>query len=223
MKKVAVVILTLVLVAGITGAVIFKTQYVVLDKVYKKDVDTLLISDVTDDYIEKMYRLKNLSVLDILNSEINSSNLNNLLKLPKLNELDFVNSDIDFAGAESGSPKTVNLCLSKISNFKDLANCSSLVELKISAITANNMFITEEKEFPKKDYILADSSDFAIFDQIEKLSIWNTKIEDISGLTEMDSLKTLKVTTGFISEEYTKELEEKGITVIEENYTDDSE
>ena len=49
----------------------------------------------------------------------------------------------------------------------------------------------------------------------------NIYIEDISGLTDMDSLKSIIISEGFISDETTKAIEENGIDVmvdtIEEN------
>ncbi len=92
---------------------------------------------------------------------------------------------------------------STIKNFEALAECQSLASIiiKDSEISDNN--------------ITKDSSVFANFDYIETLWIDVGKIEDVSGFLEMDSLKELGVYKGSLSEENIKLLEDKGISVIE--------
>ena len=63
-------------------------------------------------------------------------------------------------------------------------------------------------------YIMKDSSIFRTFDYVEELSISVDKIEDISGILEMDSLKEFEIDKGTISEDDKKLLEDKGISVV---------
>ena len=216
MKKFIAVLSVLVVIAGIISYVIFQKQYVVLDEKYKKDTSELIINDVTDEYIEKMYDFDNLTFLYILHSEITSANINKILQLPDLKNLSFMYSNVDFLGAESDCPEKLDLCLTKVKNLKELADCNSLTELCISSVTIDDkLIITDNTRFHEK-YSLKDSSDFAFFDNLETLKIYGTKIEDISGFIKMDLLKTLTVSKGYISGENMKALENKGITVIEE-------
>ncbi|GEM_PF-3510698 len=216
MKKSAAVLSVLVVIAGIVSYVIFQKQYVILDKVYKKDIEYLHISEVNDNYTEKMYDFTSLNKLDISYSEINSNHLNKIFQLSKLNDILFIHSSIDFSGAESHSPKIIHFALCDIANLKGLADCSSLIQLEISETTIDDkLVITDDTAFHQK-YSLKDGSDFAYLDNIETLGIYNTEIEDISGFMEMDSLETLTVSHGYISEENIKNLENNGITVIQE-------
>ncbi|MBE6877304.1 MAG: hypothetical protein E7496_11410 [Ruminococcus sp.] len=196
---------------------VFQKQYVILDKIYKKDIDYLHISEVKDNYIEKMYYFSNLSQLDISYSEINSQTISQLFQIPNLNDILFIHSSVDFSGAESHSPEIIHFALCDIANLKGLADCSSLIQLEISETTIEDkLVITDDTAFHQK-YSLKDSSDFAYLDNLETLGIYNTQIEDISGFMEMDSLKTLTVSQGYISEENIKTLKKNDITVIQES------
>lgn len=63
-------------------------------------------------------------------------------------------------------------------------------------------------------YIMKDSLVFASFDYVEELRIFVDKIEDISGILEMDSLKVFEIDKGTISEDDKKLLEDKGISLL---------
>jgi len=78
------------------------------------------------------------------------------------------------------------------------------------SIVFDNCIVAEDNE-----YVMKDSSIFESFDYIEELRIFVDKIEDISGILEMDSLKKFEVDKGTISEDDKKLLEDKGISVIE--------
>jgi len=78
--------------------------------------------------------------------------------------------------------------------------------------TVSDNFIVKEDY----KYVMKDSSVFTSFDYIKELVISDiNEIEDISGILEMDSLKMFKITEGALSEDNKKLLEDKGISVIE--------
>ena len=81
----------------------------------------------------------------------------------------------------------------------------------------NKIIFTEVENTLDRKYTLKDSSDFSYLDNIKTLRIVGIDIEDISGFTKMDSLETLTVSQGYISEENISALENNGITVMIEN------
>ena len=66
----------------------------------------------------------------------------------------------------------------------------------------------------KKEKWIYDYIKDVDLNNIEELCLYNIYIEDISGLTDMDSLKSITISEGFISDETIKALEENGIDVI---------
>ena len=114
--------------------------------------------------------------------------------------------------------KEISLYFSEITNITELANCRSLTNLELFRIVMDNkMIVTEGADTLDLKYCLKDSSDFSFLDNIRTLKISDIDIEDISGFTEMDSLETLTVSPGYISEEHISALEHNGITVITDN------
>ena len=93
-----------------------------------------------------------------------------------------------------------------------------MTDLELLNIAMDNKIIfTEVENTLDRKYTLKDSSDFSYLDNIKTLRIVGIDIEDISGFTKMDSLETLTVSQGYISEENISALENNGITVMIEN------
>ena len=58
------------------------------------------------------------------------------------------------------------------------------------------------------------------FDNVTELGIYIDIIEDVSGICEMDSLKSLSVSEGTISDQAIDQLEKKGIKVAQKKIDD---
>lgn len=243
MKKIIIACITLLLIALIAAGTVLREKYVYFDnKFYEIDVkelyvscknkfsitelnrctnlEWLTISDIDNRALEKMRIFDNLSSLDIFHSEseINGSGIEKINMLPNLKVLLFTRCEFDLSSIRNESLEKISIILCDVtdSDLKGIANCSSLNELSLTEITMNNCFIvTDDKDFIWGRYALTDSSCLSGLDSIEKLTIRNTFIEDISGIEDMDSLNTFTVTKGYISEDYIKALEDEGITVIQ--------
>lgn len=241
MKKIIIACITLLLIALIAMGAVLRGKYVYLNnKFYEIDVeklhishidkfginelnrctnlDQLLISNLDDSILEKMSVLDHLSTLDIHLSEINGSGIEKINMFPNLKDMSFVRSEFDLSNIRNNSLERIIILLCNVteSDLKGIANCPSLKELTLSDITMDNCFtITDNENVLWGKFILTDSSCLSGLDNIEKLTIRDTFIEDISGIEEMDSLNTFTVTKGYISEDYIKALEDEGITVIE--------
>lgn len=92
--------------------------------------------------------------------------------------------------------------------LKYYQNVHHLKNYLYNSIISDNCIIVEDNKC-----VIKDSSVFASFDYVEELSIFVDKIEDISGILKMDSLKEFTVKKGAISEDDEKSLEDKGISV----------
>lgn len=223
----------------IIGAIYFTTHYAKIDgKVYKTDIKDIKIhlnGDDADDNIreinkcseiEKLFitrayensvsKLKNfhsLNDLTIAFSEISSSDSEKISYFDNLKDLCIYITTIDLKGFNNNIISSIISISSKIANLEALSECQSLKSLTISHSTvSDNCIIVEDDK-----YIMKDSSVFASFDYTEELRIFLDKIEDISGILEMDSLKVFEIDKGTISEDDKKSLEDKGISVIENN------
>lgn len=64
-------------------------------------------------------------------------------------------------------------------------------------------------------YVMKDSKFLPSFDNVSELFIYVDSIEDVSGICEMDSLKSLTVSEESISDEAIDQLDEKGIKVTQ--------
>lgn len=244
----AIKIVSILLLASgliIVGCVL-RMQYVFLDhKIYKNDIKKLhgvyldsknvKISELNrcseleylsvwgadDVSLTEMRNFNNLHILDISCSDISDVGIAKINILQNLNEILFMKSNIDFSNIRNDSIKKISVILCDMTDIKKLADCSSLTELCLIETTMDDKIIkTDGANILDRKYYLKDSSDFAYLNNIETLSIYNIKIEDVSGFTEMDKLKTFKADEGSISEEDIKILEDKGITVVEK--TDDN-
>lgn len=236
MKRIKLILSVLVVIAGI----VFRTQYVFLDdKVYKKDVkkldlyyrdndvdelnkcselEDLTISGIDDEFLTEMRTFQHLEYFKVFSSDIINDGMSKINSFPILNNMFIAYSHIDFGKIQNDSVKEISIWLSEITNIKGLANCRSLTDLELLSIAMDNKIIfTEVENTLDRKYTLKDSSDFSYLDNIKTLRIVGIDIEDISGFTKMDSLETLTVSQGCISEENISALENNGITVMIEN------
>lgn len=218
----------------ILSLIIFNINYVNIDgKYYNKDTKEISVHSFNDNDIRKINRCTKIETIYIVGASKNSvskfSNFHNLSDLiimrSNISSLDsekistFQNlkdlfityyTTIDFKGFKNNTISSIKLFLSEITNLESLSKSSMLKHLSIfNSIISDNYIIKEDNK-----YIMKDSSVFASFDYIEELWISVDKIEDISGILEMDSLKEFKIDKGTLSEEDKKLLEDKGISVI---------
>lgn len=242
MKKIMIAFIILVMTGGIAAGAVLRGKYVYIDgKFHKKDVKELFVSlnpkniselnrcteleflmaaDMDNDTLEQMRAFEKLKKLDISfsDSKISGSGIEKINMLPKLNKLWFYNSEFDLSGIRNNSLESLLILSCDITNahLNEIKNCPSLNELRLSGVTMDNCFtVTEDKDYFWGRHALTDSSCLSELDTITKLWIYSTFIEDISGIKDMDSLDTLTVDKGYISEEYKKALEDEGITVVE--------
>lgn len=240
MKKFLFILSVLVLIAGVIGGIVFRTQYVFLkDTVYKKDVkeldlnyrgidvdelnkcselEYLRVKGIDDDFLTEMRTFQHLEHFCAYDCDIINEGMLKINSFPILNDMFIAYSHIDFGKIQNDSVKEISLYFSEITNITELANCRSLTNLDLFRVVMDNkIIVTKVANTLNLKYCLKDSSDFSCLDNIRTLEISCIDIEDISGFMEMDSLKTLTVLQGYISEENISALENNGITVIIKN------
>ena len=209
----------------IFGVIFFDTHFAVIDKkIYKNDtkrifvyslndsnikninkcteIEKMFLADASENSFTKFKNFPNLNYLLIMDSDISSADCEKISKFDNLKNWIIYSSTVDFKGFNNDSVFSIHFFNSNGKNFEALAECKSLKSITIIASTISDNDITE------------DSSIFANFDYVEELRIF-TDMEDISGFLEMDSLKVLETYKGTLSEENIKILEDKGISVIE--------
>ena len=230
MKIKIIIIFILCLVLGL---IYFDTHYAIVDhKIYKNDItylnvlsldnyeireinkcteiEKMILSEGNKNLISKFINFHNLNDLFLLFCEISSSDSEKISTFDNLKKLDIFITTIDFKSFSNDTISFITLVESEINNLESLSKCKSLKNLTINSSTiSNNCIILENNK-----YVMKDSSVFASFDYIEELWISVDKIEDISGILEMDSLKEFKIDKGTLSEGDKKLLEDKGISVI---------
>lgn len=233
-KFTSILVIAVVLLSLVIGAIYFTTHYAIIDrKIYKTDIKNINIfslntidikevnkctkiekmfwAEASENSIAKFKNFHNLNDLTIQFSELSSSDCEKISTFDNLDKLFTYYTNIDFKLFNNDKVSNIVLCYGEIINLKVLSECSSLKNLIIGYSTvSDNCIIVEDDK-----YIMKDSSVFASFDYVEKLRIDVDKIEDISGILEMDSLKEFTVKKGAISEDDKKLLEDKGISVIE--------
>lgn len=240
MKKFLFILSVLLVIAGVVGGIVFRTQYVFLDdKVYKKDVkeldlyysdndvdelnkcselEELRISRIDDEFLTEMRTFQHLEHFKVFSSDIINEGMLKINSFPVLNDMFIAYSNIDFGKIQNDSVKEISIYLSEITNITELAKCRSLTDLDLFRVVMDNkIIVTKVANTLDMKYCLKDSSDFSCLDNIRTLQISCIDIEDISGFIEMDSLETLTVSQGYISEENISALENNGITVITKN------
>lgn len=216
----------------IFGAIFFDTHYAVIDKkIYKNDIteihpslnitsireinkcteiEKMYLSCASENSVSKFKNFHNLKHFAILFSEASSSDLEKVSTFDNLEKLNTYSSDVDFKGFNNDSVSCIGMGYGKIKNLNVLSECQSLKSITIFYTLYDNYIVYENKE-----YVMKDSSFLTSFDSVEELRIFEDKIEDISGILEMDSLKVLEVNKGILSEDDKKLLEDKGVSVIE--------
>lgn len=240
MKKFIFILSVLVVIAGIAGGIVFRTQYVFLkNTVYKKDVKELSLNyrnidvdelnkcseleflriwGIDDAFLTEMTIFQHLEHFYIFHSNISDEGISKINAFPNLNDMFIMDSRTDISKIQNDSVTEIILARSEITGITGLANCHSLTYLYLGEIVMDDkIVVTEGTNIWNQKYCLKDSSDFSYLDNIETLTIYRIDIEDISGFLEMDSLETLTVSQGDISEENIKTLENNGITVIKED------
>ncbi|MCM1508611.1 MAG: hypothetical protein NC177_15990 [Ruminococcus flavefaciens] len=177
-------------------------------------LEYLFITDTSENRISRLKNLTNLNTLMIASSEVSSADCEKISQFDNLETLHiYLDSTIDFKGFDNDNVSYISLFYnSSAVNIESLSECQSLKILGICYSTVDNCIVIEDGR-----YTMKDSSVFASFDSVEELTIWVKKIEDISGILEMDSLNEFSVVKDSISEDDVKLLEDKGISVMENN------
>lgn len=228
-SAIAVVVFSLII-----GAIYFDAHYAVIDKkIYKNDIkylhilsldaseikevnkcteiEEMFLAESGDDLVSKFRNFKNLNTLHLVCSIISSLDFEKISVFNNLKKVTSYMSNIDFNGFCNKNVMSILLYESIIQNLESLVECKSLKSLTIwdSAVSDNSIIIEDRK------YIMKDSSVFASLDNLTFLAVIVDKIEDISGIIEMDSLNKFCVMEDSLSETDKKLLEDKGISVIE--------
>ena len=229
----------LVLLAIITSIILFRSKYVIIGNIiYAKsttaingihlnqnnvriselnkcsNIEYLSVWGANDTALTEMKAFDKLTVIDIFNSEISTFGIAKLNKVSNLNDLLLVRSYCDLSGIKNDSLRIISMSLCEISNITDLYDCISLTSLYLKEVIINDKLVEDAEKC--KEYALKDSSDFSALDNIKELHIYNTVIEDISGIVEMDSLEVFYVSKGALSDDNRNTLENNGIRIIEE-------
>lgn len=238
-KFISISVIAIVVISLVIGAIYFATHYAIIDrKIYKTDIkdihvhlnvndaddnireinkcseiEKLFITRAYENSVSKLKNFHNLNDLTISFSEISSLDSEKISYFDNLRNLCIYITTIDFKGFNNDTVSSIISISSKIANLEALSECQSLKSLTISHSTVSDNYIVMEDN----KYIMKDSSVFASFDYVEELRIFVDKIEDISGILEMDSLKVFEIDKGTISEDDKKLLEDKGISVVENN------
>ena len=240
MKKV-IFLLTTAIIITVAG-VFFRDSYVYLeesfierktedidvflDKVNIKElnrcsnVKSMITVSASDERLSQLTVFENLDTLEILRSkeEISTGGITMINKQPNLKELGFLYSEADFNGISNSSVEKIIISASSVKNLRSIADCGALKKLILNKSVVDNCIIAEENignyEEPY-NFHLRDSSELLVLNNVEELSLYNIYIEDVSGICEMDSLKSLIVSEGTISDEAIDQLDEKGIKVTQ--------
>ena len=241
-KKTILIFLTIsFIVAGVAIGAKIRKEFVFIDGViYNSNIDslhvflnqvninelnrcsqlsTLVVAEADNDSLTKLYSFPTLEFLDIFRSktQISGSGINKINTLENLKYLFFTYSDVDLYNLNSDSIESIGIDHCNVSFLEGINKCAALNELKLNAVILNdNMISTNGNDLYNRICVLNNSSDFSSLDNIKKLHIYNTVIENISGIVEMDSLEVLYVSKGTLSDDNRNTLENKGIRIIEE-------
>ena len=220
------------IVIVLLSVIYFITNYAVIDrKIYSANVESLYVLSLDDSEIKEINkctkitkiflaeatpnqisRFRNFRYLNdiyLVNSITNNLDSKKIGSFNNLKSLNAFESGIDFNELYSKTISSVSLYASNAENLDTLSKCESLRRLNIYNSMVSGDCIVEEN----RKYIMKDSSIFSSLGNITDLMINVDEIQDISGILEMDSLKTFCVNKDSISEEHVKLLEDKGITV----------
>lgn len=233
-KFIIISVISVIIFSLIFGAIYFNTHYAVIDKkIYRNDIkqirlysldnknikkinkfneiESMILSGASENSVSKFKNFPNLNHLMIMSSQISSSDSEKISDFNSLKELIIDRTNANLKNFKNDTVSTILLLLSDVTDIESLDKCSSLKTLIIDGTTiSDNCIVVEDGT-----YILKDSSVFTSFDYVNKLQLGIDEIQDISGILEMDSLKVFEVNKGAISEDDKKLLEDKGISVIE--------
>ena len=132
-----------------------------------------------------------------------------------LQELYIYRTDIDLKGIGNSNLSYVWMLDSDVKNFDSLSECLSLRSMSLlDTIVDDNIIYSDGS------YVMKYSRFLSSFDNVTDLAIYVDSIEDVSGICEMDSLKSLSVSEGTISDQAIDQLEKKGIKVAQKKIDD---
>lgn len=171
------------------------------------EIEQMHLSGAGENSFTKFENFHNLNCLMIGRSELSSADSEKISTFDNLKDLIIDYTTVDFKGFNSDTVSTIHFLYSNVKNFEALAECSSLKHIGIHGSIISDCI--------DNNYVMKDSSVFASFDYVESLWIDVGKIEDVSGFLEMDSLKEFTFDKGTLSEDDKRLLEDKGISVIE--------
>lgn len=236
-KSFAAIIAALILLCSASGAVYLRKTYVKINgKIYKTniqeispnlrftnikeinrctEVEDLILTSAKENDISSFADFKKLSSLLLSFSRVNSSDSKKMSTFSNLQELHICRTDIDLEGFNNSNLSYINILFSDVKNFDSLAGCLSLRNISLGqTVFDDNIIFSDDK------YTMKDSRFLSSFDNVTDLAIYVDSIEDVSGICEMDSLKSLTVSEGSISDEAINQLEEKGIKVVQKKSDD---
>lgn len=231
-KALVAIIATLILLCIASGSIYLRKKYVIIDgNIYKSDikeispnlrstklkeinrcteVEEMLLSSADENDISSLTDFKKLSDLFLSVSKVNTSDSRKMSTFNNLKKLGIYMTIIDLEGFNNSNLSYLWLIGSEIKHFDSLAECSSLKKISICDTVIDDNIIKSDGYFTMKD-----SGFLSSFDNVTELEIFVDSIEDVSGICEMDSLKSLIVSEGTISDEAIDQLDEKGIKVTQ--------
>ena len=236
-KSFATIIASLIILCIASGAVYLRKTYVKIDgRIYKTDVkeispnlrytnikeinrcievEDLMLTSANENDISSLADFKKLSILTLSLSNVNSLDSKKISTFSNLQELYTYRTDIDLEGFNNSNLSNANFIFSRVKNFDSLAGCLSLRDISLGQTVVDDSIIISDDKFTMKDSRFLSS-----FDNVTDLAIYVDSIEDVSGICEMDSLKSLTVSEGSISDEAIDQLDEKGIKVTQKKSDD---
>ncbi|MBQ9894388.1 MAG: hypothetical protein IJM38_03265 [Ruminococcus sp.] len=171
------------------------------------ELERLSISKVNDDILEDFGDFKELSSLTFFYAKLYKA-APKLNSYEKLEEVSFFNSEVDLQGVYISELKDIVFDKCDVKNFSALKECAKLDHIQLSGTTADGYIVHEDHE-----YVLKDSSVFADLDTVTNINLEHIVLEDISGILEMDSLKTVVVGMDEVPDETVDKLTSHGIEV----------
>ena len=235
-RKYILISIVIILILLIAVFSFLRCFFIFLDgKLYRKDITVIRGVNVTSNNIREINLCTKLEELDIwaandnilsemkafnsladllmVDANLSEGGILRLNDMPQLNRMTFLESHIDLTRLNNKALTHLSISLSDVSGIIGCASCSSLTEMVLQEVTIPDKIICTKN----KEYLLKDSSDFSALDNIKVLEIHDIDIEDISGFLEMDSLETLNVTQGTLSNNDYQILMEAGIIIQEQS------
>ena len=205
-KSFAAIIALLIILCIASSAIYLRKTYVKIDgHIYKTDENA--ISSFAD--------FEKLSFLSLSLSNVTSFDSKKISTFSNLKELYIYCTDIYLEGFNNSNLSCVKIMNSDVKNFDSLAGCLSLRSMSLlDTIVDDNIIYSDGSN------VMKDSRFMSSVDNVTDLAIYVDSIEDVSGICEMDSLKSLTVSEGSISDEAIDQLDEKGIKVTQKKSDD---